>query len=148
MFHTGYNNDMISIAPEASLVSTRIDWSPYFQYCISAVAKGEEFDQDWCNGMADDAVVLTDLNADLVAEGTQEAVDAAAAGIKDGSIQVFDTSTFTVGGAELTQAFALDTDGDFAPDSEEAVFDGAYNESYFQSAPYFAIDIDGITLLN
>jgi basic membrane protein A len=148
MFHTGYNNDMISIAPEASLVSTRIDWSPYFQYCISAVAKGEEFDQDWCKGMADDAVVLTDLNADLVAEGTQEAVDAAAAGIKDGSIQVFDTSTFTVGGAELTQAFALDTDGDFAPDSEEAVFDGAYHESYFQSAPYFAIDIDGITLLN
>jgi basic membrane protein A len=148
VFHTGYNNDMISIAPDASLVSTRIDWSPYFQYCIEAVANGEEFDQDWCKGMADDAVVLTDLNADLVAEGTQEAVDAAAAGIIDGSIQVFDTSTFTVGGEELTQAYALDTDGDFVPDTEEAVFDGAYHESYFQSAPYFAMDIDGITLLN
>jgi basic membrane protein A len=83
-----------------------------------------------------------------VAEGTQEAVDAAAAGIIDGSIQVFDTSTFTVGGEELTQAYALDTDGDFVPDTEEAVFDGAYHESYFQSAPYFAMDIDGITLLN
>lgn len=148
IFHTGYNNDMISIAPEASLVSTRIDWSPYFQYCIAAVAKGEEFDQDWCKGMSDGAVVLTDMNENLIAEGTKEAVDAAAKGIADGSIQVFDTSTFTVGGEQLTQAYALDTDGDFAPDSEEAVFDGAYHESYFQSAPYFAIDIDGITLLN
>jgi basic membrane protein A len=148
VYHTGYNNDMIGIAPDASLDSTRIDWSYYFQYAIEAVAKGENFDQDWCHGMDIGAVVLTDLNENLVAEGTQEAVDKAAAGIADGSVKVFDTSAFTVGGEELTQAYALDTDGDFAPDTEEAIFDGAYHESYFQSAPYFAIDIDGITLLN
>ncbi|MBR2749066.1 MAG: BMP family ABC transporter substrate-binding protein, partial [Firmicutes bacterium] len=68
--------------------------------------------------------------------------------IESGEIQVFDTSTFTVDGKEVTTAFALDTDGDFAPDSEEAVFDGAFHESYFQSAPYFALRIDGIKLLN
>ena len=68
--------------------------------------------------------------------------------IHDGTLQVFDTSTFTIDGAELTQAFALDTDGDFTPDSEEAVFDGAFHESYFQSAPYFALTIDGIEWLN
>jgi len=61
---------------------------------------------------------------------------------------VFDTTTFTVEGAEVTTSFALDTDGDFAPDSEEAVFDGAYHESYFQSAPYFALTIDGIEWVN
>ena len=55
---------------------------------------------------------------------------------------------FTVDGETLTSAFALDTDGDFTPDSEEAVFDGAFHESYFQSAPYFAIKIDGIEWLN
>ena len=68
--------------------------------------------------------------------------------LADGSIKVFDTSTFTVDGKTLTSAFALDTDGDFTPDSEEAVFDGAFHESYFQSAPYFAIQIDGIEWLN
>ena len=51
-------------------------------------------------------------------------------------------------GETLTQAFALDTDGDFAPDAEEAVYDGAFHESTVQSAPYFALDIDGIELLN
>ena len=148
IFHTGYNNDMTGIAPDASLVSTRIDWTPYFVYAISAVANGQEFDQDWCHGMDEDAVELTALNEALAAPGTAEKVAEAEVGLRDGSIQVFDTSTFTVDGAELTQAFALDTDGDFAPDAEEAVFDGAFHESYFQSAPYFAIAIDGIEKLN
>ena len=148
LFHTGYNNDMTGIAPDASLVSTRIDWTPYFVYAISAVANGQEFDQDWCHGMDEDAVELTALNEALAAPGTAEKVAEAEVGLRDGSIQVFDTSTFTVDGAELTQAFALDTDGDFAPDAEEAVFDGAFHESYFQSAPYFAIAIDGIEKLN
>ena len=34
-----------------------------------------------------------------------------------GTLQVFATP-FTIDGAGLTQAFALDTDGDFFPDSE------------------------------
>ena len=68
--------------------------------------------------------------------------------LRSGALQVFDTSTFTVEGAELTTCMALDTDGDFVADSEEAVFDGAFHESYFQSAPYFTVQIDGIEWLN
>lgn len=147
-FFTSYNNDMISVAPEACLVGTRIDWSVYFCEAIEAVANGQEIPQDWSKGLKENAVVLTELNKELIAPGTEEKLAQVEAGLKDGSIQVFDTKTFTVGGQELTQAFALDTNGDFAPDSEEAVFEGAFHESYFQSAPYFAIDIDGITLLN
>ena len=147
-FHTGYNNDMISIAPEASLIGTRIDWSVYFEYAIEAVANGEEFDQDWCHGMDMGAVVMTPLNEDIAAEGTAEKLAEVEAAIKDGSLQVFDTSTFTVEGAELTTCLAIDTDGDFVADSEEAVFDGAFHESYFQSAPYFTVRIDGIEWLN
>ena len=113
-FHTGYNNDMTGVAPEASIIGCRIDWAPYFVY----------------------------------APGTAEKLAEVEAGLADGSIKVFDTSTFTVEGETLTSAFALDTDGDFTPDSEEAVFDGAFHESYFQSAPYFAIKIDGIEWLN
>ena len=148
VFHTGYNNDMTGIAPEASLIGTRIDWGIYFSEAIRAYANGEEIPQDWCAGMADGAVVMTPLNEAIAAPGTAEKVAEVEAALADGSLQVFDTSTFTVGGEELTHAFALDTDGDFTPDSEEAVYDGAFHESVFQSAPYFTVRIDGITELN
>ena len=147
-FHTGYNNDMTGVAPDASLIGTRIDWSVYFTEIIEAVAKGESFPQDWCKGYADGAVVLTPLNEKLCAAGTAEKLAEVEEKLKSGELHVFDTSTFTVGGQPLTTAFALDTDGDFAPDSEEAVTDGYFHESYFQSAPYFAIQIDGIEWLN
>jgi len=148
VFHTGYNNDMIPVAPEASLIGTRIDWSVYFVYAIEAVANGETFDQDWCHGMDMGAVVMTDLNEAIAAPGTAEKLEEVESAIRSGTLQVFDTSTFTVNGETLTSAFALDTDGDFTPDAEEAVFDGAFHESYFQSAPYFALSIDGIEWLN
>ena len=147
-FHTGYNNDMISIAPEASLIGTRIDWSVYFEYAIEAVANGEEFDQDWCHGMDMGAVVMTPLNEDIAAAGTAEKLAEVEQQIHDGALQVFDTTTFTVDGAEMTTCMAIDTDGDFVADSEEAVFDGAFHESYFQSAPYFTAKIDGIEWVN
>ncbi len=147
-FHTGYNNDMISVAPEASLIGTRIDWSVYFQHAIETVYNGGELEQDWCVGMKDGAVVMTALNEDIAAEGTAAKLEETMNAIKDGTINVFDTATFTVNGEAVTSSFALDTDGDFAPDSEEAVFDGAYHESHFQSAPYFALQIDGIEWIN
>jgi basic membrane protein A len=147
-FHTGYNNDMISVAPDASLIGTRIDWSVYFSYIIEAVANGQSFDQDWCHGMDQGAVVMTDLNEKIAAKGTADKLKEVEEQIRSGKLQVFDTSTFTIGGAPLTNAFALDTDGDFTPDSEEAVFDGAFHESHFQSAPYFQLRVDGIEWLN
>ena len=148
ILHTGYNNDMTSIAPAASLVSTRIDWSVYFERAIRAIVNGEEIEQDWCHGLDEYAVELTPLNRDLIADGTDEKLDEIKAALADGSLQVFDTSTFTVNGETVTHAFALDTDGDFVADSEEAIFDGAFHESYFQSAPYFTLEIDGIEKLN
>ena len=147
-FHTGYNNDMISVAPDSSLIGTRIDWSVYFEYAIEAVANGEEFDQDWCHGMDEGAVVMTELNTDIAAEGTAEKLAEVEEQIRSGELQVFDTSTFTVEGQPLTTCMALDTDGDFVADDQEAVFDGAFHESYFQSAPYFTVQIDGIEWLN
>ena len=147
-FHTGYNNDMIAVAPEASLIGTRIDWSVYFEYAIEAVANGESFEQDWCHGMDEGAVVMTPLNEEIAAAGTADKLAEVEEQLRSGALQVFDTSTFTVEGAELTTCMALDTDGDFVADSEEAVFDGAFHESYFQSAPYFTVQIDGIEWLN
>ena len=165
-FHTGYNNDMTGVAPEASIIGCRIDWTPYFEMMIKNAMEGKESDDFHTaalvyikktltdhqriifNGDGYSDVVLTELNEAIAAPGTAEKLAEVEAGLKDGSIKVFDTSTFTVDGEALTSAFALDTDGDFTPDSEEAVFDGAFHESYFQSAPYFAIQIDGIEWLN
>lgn len=147
-FHTGYNNDMTGVAPDASLIGTRIDWAPYFEYAIETVYNGGTIDQDWCKGIADGSVVMTTLNEKICAKGTAEKVAEVEKALKDGTLQVFDTSKFTVKGETVTHAFALDTDGDFTPDAEEAVFDGAFHESYFQSAPYFTLQIDGIEWLN
>lgn len=148
IFHTGYNNDMTGVAPQASLIGTRIDWSVYFIHAIETIANGGKLEQDWCKGMADGAVVMTKLNESIAAPGTAEKLAQVEAAIKNGTLNVFDTNSFTVNGKKVTNSFALDTDGDFTPDSEEAVFDGAYHESYFQSAPYFALTIDGIEWVN
>ena len=157
VFHTGYNADMIAAAPKASIISTRIDWTNYFVYAIKAVANGEEFAQDWSEGMAEGSIAMTTLNEDICAPGTKEAMDAVIAQISAGELEVFDTSKFTVNGETITTFTAIDMDGDFTPDVGEAVWDGAFHESYLpgteehpglMSAPYFNIAIDGITRLN
>ena len=147
VYSVGYNVDMLSVAPDAALTSPTNEWEVYYEYAFGAAMKGESFDTNWAEGFDKGAVAITELGKSC-AEGTQAAVDEAIAGIKDGSIQVFDTKTFTVGGAEVTSAFATDSDGDFVPDCDEAIIDGYYHESYFQSAPSFQLRIDGITELN
>ncbi|MBR5741221.1 MAG: BMP family ABC transporter substrate-binding protein [Firmicutes bacterium] len=147
VFHTGYNNDMRSVAPNASLVSTRIDWTKYFYDSVKTVYSGKFLEGDYCGTTANGEVVLTDYNTALIAKGTEAAVEEAKKGIANGSVKVFDVSKFTVNGEHLTHAWAKDTDGDWVPDSLEAIIDGEFKESYYQSAPYFAIAIDGITIV-
>ena len=74
-----------------------------------------------------------------------EKLEEGKAGLIAGSIKVFDTKTFTVGGKELT-SYAADVNdlGTFTPDTESIV-NGVFAESVFRSAPSFDIDIDGIT---
>lgn len=149
VFHTGYNISMSDVAPDASIISTRINWTNYFVYVIECAVNGEQPVQDYYrHGLADGDIVMTELNEAIAAPGTAEKIAEVRALIESGELKVFDTSTFTVGGQKLTSAFALDTDGDFVADSEEAVINGAFMESYYQSAPYFAQRIDGITLVN
>ena len=154
----GYNISMIAAAPNNALVSSACNWGAYCTYALQNVINGTEFSSDWCYGYVDGAVFLTELNEGVVAPGTAEKVAEIEAGLKNGTIKVFDVTTFTVqpsaNGAytvdaegHLVSAFALDTDGDWAPDTHEAIIDGAFAESYYRSAPYFGIDIDGITMV-
>ncbi len=142
--NVAYNISTISIAPTTALISSKIDWTPYFEMIISAVAYGESFETDWCGSLATGSVILTELNEAVAAEGTAEKLAEVEAGLRDGSIKVFDTTTFTVNGEELTEYLA-DVDGDYAPDTN-VVEDGIFNESVKRSAPYFDIMyIDGIS---
>ena len=71
---------------------------------------------------------------------------AAKAALAAGTIKVFDTTTFTVNGEALTSYLAdVDDMGDFVGDTE-VVIDGEFKESFFRAAPYFDLNIDGITL--
>ena len=147
VYSVGYNVDMLANAPTAALTSPTNEWVEYYTYAIGSVMKGEKFDTNWAKGFADNAVAVTKLGPSC-APGTQEKVDELIADFKAGKLNVFDTNTFTVGGAKVEEAFATDTDGDWVNDADNAVFDGYYHESYFQSAPSFSLRIDGITELN
>ena len=138
----GYNVSMISVAPNTALTSASIDWSVYYTYAVMCAMDGEEFETDWCRGFAEGADKLTELNDKVVAEGTAEKVKEVEDQIIDGSLHVFDTSTFTVGGKSLEDAIA--EGGEYA-DYADYVSDGYFHESELASAPSFAIIIDGIT---
>ncbi|MBQ8683390.1 MAG: BMP family ABC transporter substrate-binding protein [Clostridia bacterium] len=131
--NVSYNGSTYESCPETFIVSSRINWAPYFNYIIKCVNTGAAIDTDWCGGIAEGSVVLTGINADAAAEGTLDALKKAVEDLKAGTVKVFDTSKFTVDGVAYT--------GD-------AVVDGIFEESKAQSAPYFDLKIDGITRLN
>ena len=146
--NVSYNGSTLDACPNTFIVSSRIDWEPYFEYMLNCVVNGEAIAADWTGTLSTGSVVLTDVNEAAAAEGTAEAIETAKAALEDGSLHVFDVSTFTVGGETLTSYMAdVDTDPDYTPDTE-AIVDGYFSESTFRSAPYFDIQIDGINLLD
>ncbi len=143
-----YNGSTEAACPNTYLISSRIDWAPYYEYAIKAAMNGEAIDADWTGTLATGSVVLTDLNENVAAEGTAEAIADATAKLESGELHVFDCSTFTVDGQPVTSYMAdVDTDPDYTPDTE-VVQDGYLAESTARSAPYFQLMIDGIDLLD
>ena len=147
--NVAYNIDTSSMGPNTALISSKINWSPYYELIINAVAKGEEIPADWCGTLKTGSVQLTKLNEKVAAEGTQKVLDETMAKLESGEIKVFDTSTFTYKGEKLESYLA-----DVIPDEKfehetEVVKDGAFLESDvdgMRSAPYFDIMyIDGIS---
>ena len=145
--NVSYNGSTAAACPETFLISSRINWVPYFEYMITQTQNGQAIDADWAGTLDNGAVALTELGKN-VAAGTQEKLDEVLAGLKNGSINVFDTANFTIGGEAVTSYMAdVDTDANFEKDTE-AVEGGIFFESKHRSAPYFDARIDGITLLD
>ncbi len=144
--NVAYNINTASIAPNTALVSSRINWAPYYKYAIEAVATGSTIDTDWTGSIETGSVELLEINEAVAAEGTDEKVAEVKAQLEAGTLHVFDTATFTVGGETLTTYMAdVDTDANYEKDTE-AIADGYFHESEYRSAPYFDVDIDGITI--
>ena len=146
--NVSYNGSTASVGPNTYIISSRIDWAPYYIYAIKACMNGEAIDTDWTGTLATGSVVLSELNEKVAAAGTQEALDQVKAELEAGTRHVFDITTFTVDGKQLDSYMAdVDTDPDYTPDTE-AIKDGYFAESSDRSAPYFNLYIAGITLLD
>ena len=138
----GYNISMIPAAPTTALVSSAANWGAYCTYAVKNVLEGTSFAPDWCYGYVDGAVYLTELNEAVVAPGTAEKVAEVEAALKNGTLHVFDTATFTVNGETVTSWNTC-----YGLDGIEMISDGYFHESEVRSAPYFGIDIDGISMV-
>jgi basic membrane protein A len=146
--NVSYNGSTVAACPNTFIVSSRIDWTPYFKYMIKCVQDGTAIDTDWTGTIETGSVVLTDINEKAAAAGTAEKLADVKAKLLDGSINVFDTANFTIGGEKITSYMAdVDSDANFEKDTE-VIENGVFYESKFRSAPYFDARIDGITLLD
>ena len=161
--NVSYNGSTVSQCPNTFIVSSRINWEPYFEYMIKCVQDGKAIDTDWTGNLGTGSVVLTEVNGKAAAANTQAELDKVKAQFDAGTLHVFDVNTFTVtvdadkklnvnakvdANGHLTNYMAdVDTDANYAADTE-VVKDGYFHESEFRSAPYFDVQIDGITLLN
>jgi basic membrane protein A len=146
-----YNGSTVDLCPNTFIVASKINWVPYFKYIIEQRIAGEPIDTDWTGTIATGSVELTDVNEQAAAEGTVEKIAEVKAELEAGNLHVFDTAKegfITVNGEALTSYLAdVDTDPAYTKDTE-VIADGYFHESEFRSAPYFDIQIDGITLLD
>ncbi len=146
-----YNGSTVEACPNTFIVSSRINWAPYFEYIVNQKIAGEAIATDWTGTMATGSVVLTDINEKAAAADTAATIEKVRADLEAGTVHVFDTATagfITVEGKALDSYVAdVDTDASYTPDTE-VVSDGYFHESEYRSAPYFDVKIDGIEMLN
>ena len=142
VYCVGYNVDMLAAAPNAALTSAQNNWSALYTIMIESAMKGETIPADLSVGYADNGVMISKLGPSC-AEGTADKVAEVEKAIAEGTLHVFDTSTFTVNGETLTSY-----DQSWGFEGTQLIWDGYFHESEIISAPLLDFVIDGITELN
>ncbi len=144
--NVSYNGSTLAQCPNTFLVSSKIDWAPYYEYVINCVVNGESITKDYVGNFSTGSVKLTDFSNNCAA-GTAEYVNTVKAELMAGTRHVFDITKFTIGGQTPTEDLvAPDKEWTFDyPDGTQFLKGGYYNESIYRSAPSFDILIDGIT---
>lgn len=131
VFHVGYNQSMTDVAPTTSLISTRINWTPYIisateavikEKKIEDVVKAHTFGNDAFAGFENNWCEMIGFNKLIAAPGTKEKMDEIIKQFKTKGIIVFE--------------------GDYVgvnPFDAEDVYDlkNPYIENAVQSAPSF-----------
>lgn len=97
-YHIGYNQSMIDVAPDVSLISTRISWTPYIIGAVGAMLSSKPIEQyvdaaafgrDMSAGFEKNWVEMLELNKPLAAEGTQARIDQTIEAFRRNQIDVF-----------------------------------------------------------
>lgn len=164
-----YNGSTESKCPDTYLISSRINWEPYFEHCFDQLANKGTIETDYTGELGttlyDGSVALTAPGKVAAVANTEEKLNEAAAKLRAGTLHVFDTSSFTVSGANVTSNVTVDAEGhvtsykaDVDPDAAytadtEVVEKDSNGKSYIaestkRSAPYFQLNIDGITRID
>ena len=164
-----YNIETGDECEETYLAYSRINWAPYYEAVVEAVYNGTsiegELAQNWAGSLSTGSVEYNINWANLTSdearlEEYQEQVATLEHEIVYGDIQIFDCSKFTVSGEKaglttddeghVTSYLAdVEDDGTYTGETEVIIHstDRTYfAESFFRSAPYFDLDIDGIVL--
>lgn len=132
VYVVGCHGEVTGLAPDSALLSCQIDWGTYYLYALNCLLQGQEIAQDWCGSYSDGACSLTAVNREAAAPDTEEAINAAAAGLADGTVAVF-----------AGPLYGIDADG-----NQLTLAEGSYyEENKDRSAPSFAYLMEGITLL-
>lgn len=141
VYHVGYNQDMIDVAPTTSLISTRINWTPYMiaaikavlkQKKIEAVVKGNVHGNDVGAGFERDWVRMLELNDVIAAEGSEEMVGKTIQAFKKGKCKVFQGDYIGVNPDDDTDRIDL-ADG--------------YSENKHGSAPSFYYILEDVIIV-
>lgn len=99
IWHIGYNQSMLDIAPSHTLISTRINWTPYILSAVEAVLNGTSIEStvdassvwghDMCAGFDKGWVEMLELNDIYAAKGTAERVQKEIALFRRGGRMIF-----------------------------------------------------------
>ena len=150
--NVSYNGSTEKNCKNTYLVSSKIDWQPYFEHCFDKVLANENIEKDYTGTLGstlyNGSVALSQLGQKAPVSGTEAKLNEVADALRDGSLKVFDCSKFTVNGEHLTSYMAdVNSDPAYTPDTEVIKTEGGvtyFAESAFRSAPYFDVRIDGI----
>ena len=98
VYHVGYHQSMMDVAPSSALVSIRTNWAPYVIQAVQAVMEnrkieetvtGNQHGNDMSAGFDAGWVELLEMNRFVAADGTAAKVDKTIEALKRGRIKVF-----------------------------------------------------------
>lgn len=98
VYHVGYNQSMIDIAPTTSILSSRINWNPYIVEAVRAVREGQNIENsipgnvhgnDIGAGFEKDWVQIVEINDLIAAKGSRKRAEQLIQEFRQGSVPVF-----------------------------------------------------------